>query len=107
MKRNKWNVVVSVSTLLVFLILWGWIRKHAIPTFTYPSAKDVVGLTETDLHAKYPEFVKPDQSFDLLASKSLYPYKVPRSHVLLRFGKTYLVVEIKDGQVIALHQISG
>jgi len=76
-------------------------------TTTAPAAKDVVGLSEAELRAKYPQVTALDRSFELLVSKSLRPYRVPAEHKLLRFGRDYLVAELKDGRVIALHPVSG
>lgn len=75
------------------------------PAIVAPTAKDVVGLTEAELRAKYPEVTELDASFDNLVSKNLYPYR-PQGK-LLRFGRDYLVAELKDGRVIALHRVSG
>ena len=72
-----------------------------------PTATEVIGLTEADLRAKYPEMAALDRSFDLLVSKNLHPYHPPATNKLLRFGRAYLVAELKDGRVIALHHISG
>ena len=72
-----------------------------------PTAYDVIGMTEAELYDKYPETVIPDGSFLLLISKNLHPYHLPSDHVFLQFGDTYTVFELKDGKVIALHQVSG
>ncbi|MGV3756852.1 MAG: OmpA family protein [Verrucomicrobiota bacterium] len=72
-----------------------------------PDAKDVIGLTEAELRAQYPQMAELDNSFSLLVSKNLHPYHPPATNKLLRFGNTYLVAELKDGKVIALHRISG
>jgi hypothetical protein len=72
-----------------------------------PSATEVIGLTEAELRAKYPEVAELDASFRNLVSKNLHPYHPPATHKLLRFGKDYLVAELKDGKVIALHRVSG
>ena len=72
-----------------------------------PDAKDVIGLTEAELRAKYPEVTEMDGSFANLVSKNLHPYHPPPTNKLLRFGRDYLVAELKDGRVIALHRVSG
>lgn len=72
-----------------------------------PTAADVIGLTEAELRAKYPKMAEPDRSFDLLVSKNLHPYRLPATNKLLRFGRAYLVAELKDGRVIRLHHIRG
>jgi hypothetical protein len=72
-----------------------------------PIAKDFIGLTEAELRAKYPEVTDLTHSFSILVSKYLYPYHPPATNKLLRFGRDYLVVELKDGRVIALHHVSG
>jgi hypothetical protein len=72
-----------------------------------PATKDVIGLTEAELRAKYPEITGRDSSFALLVSKNLHPYHPPATNKLLRFGDNYLVLELKNGRVIALHRISG
>ena len=74
---------------------------------TLPTATDVVGLTEAELRAKYPEVAELDKSFDLLVSKNLHPYHAQATNKFLRFGRAYLVAELKDGKVIALHRVSG
>ncbi len=71
------------------------------------TASDVIGLTEAELRAKYPEMADLDRSFDLLVSKNLHPYRVPPTNKLLQFGRAYVVAELKDGRVIALHHVSG
>jgi hypothetical protein len=76
-------------------------------TTVAPTAKDVIGLTEAELRAKYPEVTELDRSFDLLVSKNLHPYHPPATIKLLRFGRDYLVAELKDGKVIVLHRVSG
>jgi hypothetical protein len=73
----------------------------------WPTDRDVIGLTEAELRAKYPETTEVDWGFSINVSKTLYPYSPPRNNQLLRIGKTYLVVELKDGKVIALHRIKG
>ena len=72
-----------------------------------PAPRDVVGLTEAELRARYPEVTELDNSFSLLVSKNLHPYHPPATNKVLRFGKLYLVAELKDGKVIALHRVSG
>jgi hypothetical protein len=57
------------------------------------------------LRAKYPEVTELDVSLRNLVSKNLHPYH-PQGK-LLRFGRDYLVAELKDGRVIALHRVSG
>jgi hypothetical protein len=76
-------------------------------TTVAPTAKDVVGLTEAELRAKYPEITELDAGFSNLVSKNLHPYHPPATNKLLRFGRDYLVAELKDGRVIALHRVSG
>jgi hypothetical protein len=74
---------------------------------TAPTAKDVIGLTEAELRAKYPEVTELDRSFDLLSSKNLHPYHSLATNKLLRFGQDYLVAELRGGRVIALHHVGG
>jgi hypothetical protein len=76
-------------------------------TAATPVAEDIIGLTEAELRAKYPEVTELDRSFNLLVSKNLHPYHPPATNKLLRFGRDYLVAELKDGRVIALHRVSG
>jgi len=80
-------------------------KREATPV--EPEDKDVIGLTEAELRAKYPQVTELDNSFSLLVSKSLHPYHPPATNKLLRFGNTYLVAELKDGKVIALHRVRG
>jgi hypothetical protein len=72
-----------------------------------PEAKDVIGLTEAELHAKYPEVNEIDGNFYNLVLKNLHPYHPPSTNKFLRFGRYYLVAELKDGGVIALHRVRG
>jgi hypothetical protein len=74
---------------------------------TAPAAKDVIGLTEAELRAKYPEVTELNRSFDLLASKNLHPYHPLATNKLLRFGQDYLIAELRGGRVIALHHVGG
>jgi hypothetical protein len=76
-------------------------------TLSALTSQDVVGLTEAELYSKYPETAELAESFSILVSKSLHPYDPPKTNKLLRIGREYLVVEMKDGKVIALHVVSG
>jgi hypothetical protein len=79
-------------------------RQETLAALT---AQDVVGLSEAELRSKYPETAELAGSFSILVSKSLRPYDPPKTNKLLRIGREYLVVEMKDGKVIALHRVCG
>lgn len=81
----------------------------AAPSLRAPPAEaDVLGLTEAELVERWPEFARPDTSFDLLVSKTIdrMPHRPPDYHVL-RYGDTWLVVEIAGGVVVGLHHAHG
>ena len=72
-----------------------------------PMKEDVIGLSEKELYKIYPEVNIPSNSFLNLVSKNLHPYHAPSEHVFLRYGKEYVVFELKNGKVIAMHRVSG
>jgi hypothetical protein len=111
---NRRHISILSTTLLasVFATAIGGLSGCSQPiaiqaTIKAPPARDVIGLTEAELRAKYPEVAELSVSFSILASKHLHPYHPPATNKLLRFGREYLVAELKDGRVIALHQVSG
>ncbi|WP_395373646.1 hypothetical protein [Marinicella sp. W31] len=95
------------TQLLLILMLMAEFTLAQQAGQSWPSADEVIGLTEQQLLDKYPETKVLDRSFDLLVSKHLHPYRIPSSHKLLRWGSAYLVFELKSGTVIAIHKISG
>jgi hypothetical protein len=111
--RNS-RVISFLSAWLLFATSIGGLTScHTLRASTHnatiatPVAKDVIGLTEAELRAKYPEVTELEGSFSILVSKSLHPYHPPATNKLLRFGRDYLVAELQDGRVIALHRVSG
>lgn len=82
-------------------------NRQAVSPVAALEAREVIGLTEAELRAKYPEVAEIDGGFATLVSKNLHPYNPPPTNKLLRFGSEYLVAELKDGRVIALHRVSG
>lgn len=68
---------------------------------------DVAGLSEAELQVKYPNVKEVDDSFSNLISKTLYPYHPPEGTRFLRFGEEYLVAELRNGKVVALHRVGG
>lgn len=111
--RRNMSIVSIVLFAIVFSITIGGLSGCKHPhtsiqaTTTTPIAKDVIGLTEAELRTKYPDISELSVSFSILVSKHLHPYHPPATNKLLRFGREYLVAELKDGRVIALHQVSG
>ena len=100
------NVLMKTQAVLILMLF----VQHTVAqnnSQNWPSADDVIGLTEQQLLEKYPQTTALDNSFDLLVSKHLHPYRIPSSHKLLRFGSAYLVFELKSGTVIAVHKIRG
>lgn len=87
--------------LLLFLLI-GCSHDNSPPT-----KKNVIGLTQSELYEKYPETKTPTGSFSLLISKNLHPYNPPIDHVFLQYGDEYIVFELNEGKVIALHRVSG
>jgi len=78
-------------------------RQSSIPS----NVADVAGLSESELQAKYPNVKEVDDSFSNLVSKNLHPYHPPEGTRYLRFGEEYLVAELRNGKVIALHRVGG
>jgi hypothetical protein len=114
--RSSACIILSFSAWLLLAISIGGLTScdrlnasthNAMAATPTPIAKDVIGLTEAELRAKYPDVTELDRSFDLLVSKNLHPYKLPATNKLLRFGRNYLVAELKNGRVIALHRVHG
>ncbi|WP_152032780.1 hypothetical protein [Ereboglobus luteus] len=68
---------------------------------------EIIGLTEEALRRRFPDITEVSGSFSILVSKNLHPYQVPKNNKLLQFGTLYLVAELKDGRVIAIHKVSG
>jgi hypothetical protein len=111
---DRQNQPVVLLVLLLFAFVIGSITgctnlrtptREAILAAT--NSKDVVGLTEAELRTKYPEMAEIEGSFSIIVSKSLHPYQLPATNKLLRLGREYLVVELKNGRVIALYPVSG
>ena len=92
----------SLFSILILLFLIS-VSSHANDTLE----EDVIGLSNTELILKYPEVKAPSNSFALLISKMLHPLRIPREHALLRYGKKYIVFELKNDVVIAVHRVSG
>jgi hypothetical protein len=107
--NNSIISMLSIALILTISIELTGCKKLSTPTQETRTIaiKDVVGLTEAQLRAKYPELKEIERSFSILVSKNLHPYHPPATNKLLRFGREYLVVELKDGRVIALHRVSG
>ncbi|MCP4323317.1 MAG: hypothetical protein GY787_16010 [Alteromonadales bacterium] len=87
--------------LLLSVIISPFARSDA------PSEEALIGLSENELYKIHPEVNVPSRSFLNLVSKNLHPYNAPRDHVFLRFGQEYLVFELKNGKVIAMHRVRG
>jgi hypothetical protein len=102
-------IVSMLSFALVLAISAGGFTgcKHSSTWTNSLTDKDVIGLPEAELRAKYPSVAELEGSFDLLVSKHLHPYHPATTNKLLRFGREYLVAELKNGKVIALHRVSG
>ena len=64
-------------------------------------------MSRAELVARYPESSIPSASFSILISKKLHHLNIPKEHLLLRYGNSYTVFELKDDVVIAIHKISG
>ena len=96
---------VTMKKLLLLLLLSVIISPFARSDI--PTEEDVIGLSEKELYKIHPEVNIPSSSFLNLVSKNLHPYHAPRDHVFLRCGKKYLVFELKNGKVIAMHKVSG
>jgi len=97
---------MKIQLLLFLILISHGLMAHEVAQ-TWPSADDVIGLSEQQLVEKYPETQALDRSFHLLVSKHLHPYRIPSSHKLLRWGSAYLVFELNGDKVIAIHRISG
>jgi len=93
-------------SLFSILTLWFSISVSSYADNT-TLEKDVIGLSNAELVLKYPEVKVPSNSFALLISKMLYPLRIPKEHVLLRYGSKYIVFELKNDVVIAVHRVSG
>jgi hypothetical protein len=106
-RNNPVGSLVSIVVLLLAIAVSGLTGCKNSESIARLTQKDVIGLTEAELRTKYPQVAELDKSFDLLVSKHLHPYHPPKTNKLLRFGRDYLVVELKDGRVIALHTVSG
>ncbi len=95
---------------MVKILLLGILLSFSM-TMAYSETKItedmVVGLSTEELYSRYPAFNVPDASFLNLVSKNLHPYHIPPDHTFLRYGREYLVIEIKNGKVIALHRVHG
>jgi len=94
-----------MKKLLVALILI--VNLSPFARADAPTKDSVIGLTEAELYKIHPEVIVPTRSFLILVSKNLHPYHAPSDHVFLRYGQEYLVFELKDGKVIAIHRVSG
>jgi hypothetical protein len=108
MNRNRTLWILAVALVLLAALAYVTMcPRHFSSVQTPPSVSQVIGLSETELRTRFPQLTELDNSFDLLVSKNLHPYHPPPGHKLLRFGSDYVVVELKDGKVIALHRVGG
>ena len=96
-----------IRSLLICAFLLNSCSPANTPSTIPSNIADIAGLSETELQAKYPDVIEVDASFNNLVSKNLHPYNPPNGTKFLRFGKEYLVAELRDGRVIALHRVSG
>jgi hypothetical protein len=96
-----------IRKLLILVFLLNSCSSLNTPPTIPSNLTDVAGLSEIELKAKYPDVKEVDSSFRILVSKNLHPYHAPEGTKFLRFGKEYLVAELKDDKVIALHRVSG
>lgn len=111
MKKRVTIVVVVILTLTVMMCLWmAKTPKGQRLLYHYKvSALEslVLGKTESQLRAIFPEITPVSGSFSILVSKNLHPYHIPPNHTLFRLGSDYIVFELQNGRVISVHRVSG
>jgi hypothetical protein len=96
-----------IRNLLISVFLLSSCSSANTPSSIPSNLAVVAGLSETELQAKYPDVKKVDGSFSILVSKNLHPYNPPNGTKFLRFGKEFLVAELRNGKVTALHRVNG
>jgi hypothetical protein len=101
------EVYVIIRKLLICVVLLSACSSSNRPSLIPSTGAEVAGLSEAELRAKYTDVKEIDNSFSILVSKNLHPYHPPEGTKFLRFGKEYLVAELRNGRVVALHRVSG
>jgi len=94
-----------------WFLLWCWslTRRSGVGAVVVSVVdyQRTVGITMTGLRTQLPSVRSVSNSFLLLVSKGLAPYRIPPEHSFLRLGNAYVVFEIKDDRVLAVHRVSG